>query len=238
MKTNPSDILELISRGDADPLTPDERVVVDRAIAADPGLARERDAYARLDTLLARFALLPASVDWEELSGDITAMIREEAAATQAQEDDDALIEAVSRPLPPVDWKAFHARVASAVREEAAQAERERTIRWPAIFSWVAPLAAAAMIAIVVWGPFSPSKDPGRGANPIHSPVAVVEVELDAPSAGGVVAIAFDETAPDEEPMDPNLIPGGTVIVNGGWPTMDTPTMESPTVIDVDSYYY
>lgn len=236
MNTNPSDIFELISRGDADPLTPDERVIIDRAIAADPGLARQRAAYARLDALLARFAMLPDDVDWESLSGDITAEIRAEAAADDASHDDDALIETLSRPLPPVDWNAFHTRVAMAVRDEAAQLDRERTIKWPAVFSWVAPLAAAALIAIVVWRPFGITTDNGGSSvTPIHvnEPVALVEVELAAPTSTGTVAISFDETPAEAEPQDSRVLAGGTVIVNGSWPTE-----ESATVIDVDTYYY
>ncbi|MCB9851590.1 MAG: hypothetical protein H6819_00730 [Phycisphaerales bacterium] len=236
MNTNPLDILELISRGDADPLTREERVIVDRAIAADPGLARQRAAYVRLDALLARFAMLPNDVDWESLSGDITAEIRAEADAAVAMDDDsNALIETLSRPLPPVDWSAFHTRVATAVRDEAAQLERERTIKWPAIFKW-APLAAAALIAVFVWGPFGiPAKNGGSNVSPIHvnEPVALVEVELAAPTSTGSVAVSFDETPADDSPQDPTVMAGGTVIVNGSWPTE-----ESATVIDVDTYYY
>lgn len=238
MKTNPTDILELISRGNADPLTPAELAALDRAIAADPGLARERAVYTRLDALLARFAMLPDDVDWESLSGDITAEIRAEAAATD--DGATAIVAQLSRPLPAVDWDAFRARVSGAIRDEAAQADAERTIKWPAIFSWVAPLAAAALIALVVWGPLGPPNGGNDGnTTPIgNEPVAMVEVELATPTSSGIVAVSFDESPPaDAAPETPEVIPGGTVIVNGSWPTSET-KIETPTVIDVDTYYY
>lgn len=237
MNTNPSDILELISRGDADPLTSAERAVVDRAIAADPGLARQRTAYARLDALLARFAELPDDVDWESLSGDITAEIRAEATDDVAVASA-PIVEQLSRSLPPVDWDAFRTRVSNAVRDEAAQQSSERTIKWPAVFSWVAPLAAAAMIALVVWGPFGvPRQNVGPNPGGVGEPIAVVEVEVARPASTGTVAVSFDETSPADMPKSPSVIPGGTVIVNGSWPTAE-PAIETPTVTDVDAYYY
>lgn len=238
MNTNPSDILELISRGDAEPMTSAERDVIAQAIAADPGLARERAAYARLDALLARFAELPADVDWEALSGDITAEIRAEAAAS---EDGVApIVEQLSRPLPPVDWDAFRTRVSTAVREEAAQIDSQRTIKWPALFSWAAPLAAAALIAIVVWGPIGgPHVQDGGTKAIVSEPVAMVEVEVAAPTTlgAGTVAISFDETPPEAAPIESSGLPGGTVIVNGSWPTAES-AIEAPMTIDVDTYYY
>ncbi len=241
MNTNPSDILELISRGGADPLTDAERLVIDQAIAADPGLAGERDAYARLDALLSRFAVLPKGVDWDELSGMIAAEIRDEADLdAESDEDADLLIETLSRPVPDVDWDAFHARVSNAVRDEAAAAESQRTIKWPALFSWVAPLAAAAMIAIVVWGPFGVRNQDAGSSNPIAkvtpaAPMAIVQVELGAPMASGMVAITFDESSPEDAPApaETGVMAGGTVIVDGSWPTEDA-SMQ----VELEAYYY
>jgi hypothetical protein len=237
MKTNPSDIYELISRGGADPLTDAERAIIDRAIAADPGLASERDAYTRLDALLARFAILPNDVDWDELSGIIAAEIRDEAdLASEFDNDAEPLIEALSQPIPQVEWNAFHARVSSAVRDEAALQQSSRTIKWPAAFAWVAPLAAAALIAIVVWSPFGIGSNPQDSTNPVvpSAPIAVVEVEFGAPRPSGIVAIAFDESSPDEAPApESKVVPGGTVIVDGSWPTED-PALQ----VDVEAYYY
>lgn len=238
MNTNPSDILELISRGAADPLTDAERLIIERAIAADPGLVGERDAYARLDALLSRFTVLPKGVDWDELSGMIASEIRDEAAL-DIEADDDALIETLSGPLPDVDWDAFHTRVSNAVRDEAA-AESQQTIKWPALFSWVAPLAAAAMIAIVVWGPFGVRNQDAGSSNPIAkiappAPMTVVQVELGAPMASGMVAITFDESSPEDAPAptETGVMAGGTVIVDGSWPTEDA-SMQ----VELEAYYY
>jgi len=69
----------------------------------------------------------------------------------------------------------------------------------------------------------------GRSRTRVRSALVVVEV----PPASGRIEIAFDESPQPLVDLDGESVdPGGTVIVNGAWPTAE------PTTIQLESYFY
>jgi hypothetical protein len=231
------DILELNSRAADEPMTDAERAALERSMLNDPAVATEHVAYARLHRLLADHAdaIPEEDIDWDGFSGDISAEIRAEfgtaVATVNASMRNDPIVKSLRDPMPRIDWRAFHDGVAKAVRTEAF--DQQKTIKWPFIASWAAPLAAAALIAIVVWRPFGWNLNGVDSGSSISTPSPVVMVVLNEPETSGRIEIVFDQSP--EPPSDPVTEPvgaGGTVIVNGTWPTETSPA------IQVESYYY
>ena len=230
----------LISRGAEAPLSDSERTTVQQAIATDALLARDRDAYARLNVLLSDARVLPASVDVSAAAEATKLAIRNEfAEATLEDGDTDALLREMLSDLPSTDWQAFHQRVSAAVASEA-EAQQPETIRFPAVLTWAAPLAAAAMLVFAFWGPATSVVE--NDANTVvavadRAPIVVVEVER--PTSGGLVEISFDRTPPEALAVqDDEPLPGGTVIVNGTWPSNLPKTPARSGGVAIDAYYY
>lgn len=231
------DIQELNSRAADEPMTDAERSALERSMLSDPALATDHVAYARLNRLLVDYfgALPEDDIDWEELSGDISSEIHAEVgtavATVNAAMQDDPIVKSLRDPMPRIDWRAFHDGVAKAVRAEAF--DRQKTIKWPLIASWAAPLAAAALIAIVVWQPFGWNLNNGNSGPSISTPSSKVMVVLNEPETSGRIEIVFDQTQePPSEMITEPAAAGGTVIVNGTWPTETVPT------IQLESYFY
>jgi len=167
-------------------------VELDRALAADAGLARAQRQYARLAKLLAGWRALPADVDWERFAARFSEAVR---AAGHDRVVDDAL-KAWAAPLPPVDWNATRQRFSRAVRQAQESTAATTTVRivgprrrlsGPGILRLFVPLAAAAVLVLGVWRPFGPAPSPPA------APPARITVVLQTPERCGTVSIHFEE---------------------------------------------
>jgi hypothetical protein len=108
----------------------------------------------------------------------------------------DDLVTRAAEPLPEVDWDAFKARVSAAVRQEAATSAvpaQGAQYRWRRGAAWAlrvgSPLAAAAVIAFAVWGPWADQplvQGPRVGGRPL------VVVSLERPDSAGRVSVTLD----------------------------------------------
>ncbi len=227
----------LISRGAEAPLSESERATVQQAIATDETLVRDRAAYVRLNALLSATRGLPASVD---VSAATKRAIRDEfAQATLQDHETDSRLRELLGDLPATDWQAFHQRASAAVAAESETRQPE-TIRFPAVLTWAAPLAAAAMLVFAFWGPTSPVvQHDSKTTVAVAERASIVVVEVERPTSGGLVEISFDRTPPaavavqDDEPL-----PGGTVIVNGTWPSNLSKAPARAGGVAIDAYYY
>ncbi|MFQ5429463.1 MAG: hypothetical protein ACE5E1_04050 [Phycisphaerae bacterium] len=210
---------QLLSRLPDGDLTPAEHATVRRALADDPGLAAVAKQYERLHLRLRAYRPLPGDVDWRAFSTRVADGVEDEWAEQASSDLDRAIDPAVAgatapvasgprlnpvaesyrgvedalqdwaRPLPQVDWAAFHARVSDAVRAEAASARAGQPVR--GLRRWVTPVAAAAAVALVVWG-LRLARPPTAG--PGGSTETVILVALDLPTSGGQITFSFDET--------------------------------------------
>ena len=179
--------------------------------------------FRRLAELLAGWRVLDDSAI-AKLSGNISAKIREEAAAQASAKVDetvdptlttatsavdaatvrdfralDDLLQATATPMPAVDWKAFSSRVSGAVRREAKVVQRHRRFVQRRYFTWAlkgaVPLAAAAVLAFAFWPNRQAVTPMAKG--PEAKPKPIVLVTLDQPKAhSGKVSVTFDEAKP------------------------------------------
>ncbi len=141
--------------------------------------------------------------------------------------DDRAVDDFVTRaagPLPEVDWAAYKARVSAAVRREAATstaAGQGMQHRWRRGAAWAfrvgAPLAAAAVIAFAVWGPWA-DRPFVQGPSARGRPLVVVSLER--PDSAGRVSVTLDvvPVVLADEPAPPR---GGVAIAIGPAGTWD-----------------
>lgn len=130
----------------------------------------------------------------------------------------DDFVTRAAGPLPDVDWGAFKARVSAAVHREAATSAvsgQGTQHRWRRGAAWAlrvgAPLAAAAVIAFAVWGPWADQpfvQGPSAGGRPL------VVVSLERPGSAGRVSVTLDvaPVALADEPAPPR---GGVAIAIG-----------------------
>ncbi len=152
----------------------------------------EADASALVDRSIDRGAIAPAS--------DISAASPAgpeagEYAAVQA------LLRDWARPLPPVDWQAFKAGISREVRREfVAPAAPSRTSRTALFVNWLAPLAAAAVIALAIAWPREragdQTADVGRRAD------RNIVVVVDSPAYSGSIQLSYDQSFAEEEPQN------------------------------------
>ena len=189
-----------------------------------PLSAKELRQYQLLAELLSGWRVIGDRVAWTSLAGDISAKVREDAAARASAHVDqtidpsitskpvaadaglvrdfravDDLLQSVAAPMPRVDWKAFSNKVSSAVRHEAKVATRHKRIVQRRVFNWslrvAIPLAAAAVLVFAFW-PARPIATP-MAKGPRIEPKSLVVVTLDQPrKSDGKVSVTFDETKP------------------------------------------
>lgn len=206
-------IEELLSRRPDGELTADEAAEVRRVMAEDSSAASVASAYERLDSVLRAWRHLPPDLNWDGLSARIAEQIDQDISPVGSSDAVDDLLAGWTGPLPEVDWDGFKARVSDAVRREAAtSASTGRGGRsWGARVRWLAPLAAAAVIALAVWLP--------RGTLPIAgdlsvAPRPIVVVSLDFPVSRGTISFVFDESPLGVED-EPARSAGGSAIAIG-----------------------
>ena len=229
----------LISRGAEARLTADERATIQDALARDKSLAADHAAYARLNDLCTSTRVLPSAVDIEQIAADTRRAIRQEfeSASLEDRAFDETLRDMVGD-VPATNWQQFNQRVSSAV-EAAADSAQPQTLRFPAFITWVAPLAAAAVLVFAFWGPARPAlESDSNQPNNILVKGPTVVVEVDRPTGGGLVEISFDRTPPATRAAEDELLPGGTVIVNGTWPNTMANNSRAGNGVSVDVYYY
>lgn len=192
---------------------------------------KELRQYRRLAELLSGWRVLGERIEWKDLSGNISAKVRDDAAARASARVDqtidpsitskavaadpalvreyravDDLLQSVAAPMPRVDWKAFSNKVSSAVRHEAKVVNRHKRFVQRRVFNWslrvAIPLAAAAVL-FAFW-PARPIATPVVKGPPTE-PKSMVVVTLDQPrKSDGKVSVTFDETKPpvgNEAPM-------------------------------------
>ena len=173
-----------------------------------PVTAAERRQYTRLAALLSQWRVLDKGVDLQTFSEKVSAHIREDVEYGGVDE----LIRNAAAPLPPVDWKALSSRISTAVRQEAQAAAGHKSRR---TFAWTiriaTSLAAAAVIAIAVWGP---RPDLKVAVAPTKQPKSSVFVSIEQPDNAGDVSIKFDEARP-KNIIPENLAIHGSGIANG-----------------------
>lgn len=180
-----------------------ERLLTDAQNA--PLSADELRQYRRLARLLADWRSLPDRVDWSAYSRRVSAMVREDAETPREFRAVDDLLQSAAKPLPPVDWQALSARISAAVRSEAQAMARPsaRKPRRSGALAWAVkvgvPLAAAAVIALALWGT-RPATRVVTGPNKEQGASVVASVE--EPKDAGKVSVTFDETKPDNMNMD------------------------------------
>ena len=179
----------------------------------------EKQASAQLDR-----AIDPAAAPHDAATSPAGPRMNPAAQGYQATEE---LLHDWARPLPEVDWDAFSSRVSAAVRREAAGGDRAvgRARHWRRAAGWLAPVAAAACITLVVW---SNRTSIPRGTESSGPAGPRVFVALMLPQSAGNVSISFDEspaepaagtTTSDENPQ------GGVAIAIG-----------PPRVVGLDVY--
>jgi len=230
----------LISRGAEAPLTDSERATLQQALDVDESLARDRNAYARLNGLLSETRVLPDDVDVLAIAEATQRVVRREFARAELVDDQtDTQLRELMGNVPATDWQAFHQRVSAAVSSEV-EVEQPETIRFPTVLTWAAPLAAAAVLVFAFWGPGRPIADSDSNAiTAVANSGSTVVVEVDRPTSGGLVEVSFVRTPPaslalqDDEPL-----PGGTVIVNGTWPSSLPKAPARNGGVTIDAYYY
>jgi len=230
----------LISRGAEAPLTDGERATLQQALDADETLVRDRDVYARLNDLLSETRALPDDVNVTAMAKATQRAARREFAQAELVDDQtDTQLRELLGNVPRTDWQAFHQRVSAAVSSEV-EAQQPETIRFPAVLTWAAPLAAAAVLVFAFWGPARPITN--SDSNPITAVAnggSTVVVEVDRPTSGGLVEVSFVRTPPEALAMqDDEPLPGGTVIVNGTWPSSLPKAPARNGGVTIDAYYY
>jgi hypothetical protein len=211
--SSPSEQLErLLSERIDGTLTPEEFDRLERALNQEPQAAALARQYERLQVLLLRWRSSDRSIDWNALAARIGGRVSQAVEGQQLQSVDQALRQWRGR-LPEVDWSALQGRVSLAVRREAAKAavgRRPSGHGWRKAARWLAtvggPLAAAAVIAIVVWRPGAPEQIKPQ---PLAAAASIV-VALEMPRAGGQVAISFDERAVSGEAARESATEGET----------------------------
>lgn len=169
----------------------------------------ERQASAQLDR-----AIDPAAVLHDATTSSAGPRMNPAAQGYQATEE---LLQDWARPLPDVDWDAFSSRVSAAVRREAAGSDRGvgGARHWRRAAGWLAPLAAAACIALLVWGNRASIPTGTVSSEPAGPQVFVA---LMVPHSAGSVSIAFDESPAEttaETTVDDSNPQGGLAIAIG-----------------------
>ncbi|HWL95545.1 MAG TPA: hypothetical protein VNT79_18650 [Phycisphaerae bacterium] len=205
----------LISRSTDDDFSAAERVQIERALSDRPELDRTRAEYERLGGLLAVWRDVPMSVEWSSFHRSVSSAVRErdEAVADDAGLSSvDRVVRRMAGPMPQVDWSAFKARISSAVRAEATKSGAPASVgyRLPAGVRWLAPLAAAAVIAISIFRSQSPISAPFETD---ESRPTMVLVSLDVPQSRGQISFSFDET--ERETGDTESLPGTAFVTTG-----------------------
>lgn len=189
----PEQLERLLSERRDGGLNAEEIGRVERALAEDASAAEVARRYARLDRLLARWRRPPADVDWQALARQTA----ERVTASAADQGVDELLERWAGPAPEVDWDALKSRISRAVHAEAARAAEAAApvkMRWRRAANWgvrvAAPLAAAAVVALVVWGPWSAGPRTTPIAGPVKAPIVLVSLEW--PATPGTVSVTFE----------------------------------------------
>ena len=257
MNVDSEQLEALLSRRLDEDLDAEEQALLRQAMADDPAAAASAKQYERLQRMLAVWRRLPADLNWNTLSKSVASRIEEDLAIEASARLDRAIDPAAEGPAPPigprlnptaesfqateellrdwagplpeVDWDAYAARVSAAVRREATAGGQKagRGRRWRVLAGWLAPMAAAASIALLLWW--------NRGANPTgltnHRPAAPqVEVSLVVPESTGRVSIAFEESPAG--PIDKaKPLPGGVAIAVG------RPSLTGSSAPD-EAYFY
>lgn len=173
------------------------------AISGRVADSAEADASALVDRSIDRSAIGPVT--------DLTAAL---PAGTETLAGEYAAVQGLLRdwaqPLPPVDWQAFKSGVARQIRREVlAGAPTVHRRRTSLFVNWVAPIAAAAAIAMAVWWPRDPGTKGLAKGRAEHNIVVVV----DTPRVSGSVQLSFDESFAEVEP--PNEEPSVKAIAVG-----------------------
>ncbi|MBX3395109.1 MAG: hypothetical protein KF841_07040 [Phycisphaerae bacterium] len=208
--TDPREHLEfLIARATDGDLTGEEREIISKAVANDTDLADEIRRYERVNAVIANWRTVPHDMDWAGFRRSVSDAVTDDAMATV-----DETIRGVVGSMPPVDWDAFRSRVSSAVRAEAVQTGRAAPYRMQAFrhARWLAPLAAAAAIAIAVFrGGFDPQ---GVVPTGVDREPSLLVVSLDVPESTGKIAVMFDESPAPE--MVAEIGPSSAFVSTGG----------------------
>lgn len=196
-------IEQLLSELAAGTLTGEQAASVQSAVAQSPQLARTFAQYQTLHRLLKAWRTLPASMAWDGYAARVRAELQKQVRAESSVLEpiarsgeaglDDFLAHAVG-PVPAVDWNKLHGRISASVRSQATQGRRN-IISWRRKLAWFssvcAPLAAAAVVAFMVWGPRAPHSTHSIAiSKPLKSHIVVA---LDAPDYEGKVTIQLDE---------------------------------------------
>lgn len=143
---NPDDLGFLISRGLDEDLSAVEQRRLDEAIRASTELGEDARAYAATDQLIRRWALQKAELDWEATAGLTQAQV-DGAAKDNGLRKVDALLHRWGTPEANLSNADLVDGVLRRIRLEQGQ------FRWRRlVFRLGAPLAAAAAVAIVLFG--------------------------------------------------------------------------------------
>jgi hypothetical protein len=175
------------------------------AIAGRVADSAEADASALVDRSIDRSAIGPVTDPAAALPAGTESLAGEYAAVQ-------SLLRDWAKPLPPVDWNAFKSGVSRQIRREVSTPEPQTQRRRASLFvNWLAPLAAAAAIALAVWWP----REPGK-TKLAHSGIRVednIVVVVDTPTFAGSIQLSFDESFAEEAP--PNDEPSVKAIAVG-----------------------
>ncbi len=197
-------------------LTPEQLAELDRAMAGSSEFADLARGYERLQAVLRRWRALPSDINWQGLSARISRSVGDEVGLSASKTVDD-LVQDAFGPMPEVDWPRLKARISAAVRNEAASQRNvatqmtrrswSRTVKWMATVG--APLAAAAVIVLAIWSPWSAIPTAPPPPTPSQS---MVVVSFETPEPTGQVKITFEEK-PYKGPVEDET--NGAAIANG-----------------------
>ncbi len=208
---HPDEIERLLSEHGDGALPPAEQARLQKLINEDRQMAATARQFDRLNELLKGWRALPAAVDWPSLAKETRQAVSDEAEAkAQGLAGVDRLIREWAGPTPEVDWTALRLRISAAVQQEAAIAQsrdRGRARQWGRSVVRIArvavPLAAAAVIALMVWWPEAIPTPPGNTTGGSRTFVAVA---LEVPGRTGQVSVRLADgfsALPGETPATP-----------------------------------
>jgi len=188
----------------------------------------EQQASAQLDR-----AIDPAALPHDAAAPPAGPRMNPAAQGFQATEE---LLQDWARPLPEVDWAAFSSRVSAAVRREAASDRAIGDARhWRRVARWLAPLAAAACIALVVWA----NRDAvPTGSRSTEQAAPRVLVALAVPRSAGSVSITFDESPVDTAAAATGGSTAGEANPQGGVAIAIGPPQVTGSKVYDEAYFY
>lgn len=159
---NPRDYEILLSDWLDQPHDANLQSEVEHAARHNPGLARLRDEWIRLNTLVNRTTSLPVQLDWDALRNDTLHRINEHTTSNLSHHDQTLEnLDPWNAVANTIDWSTLRTGINRAL--DARLAPKRQTIRFPRVAAAI--LAAAALWALVALYPHTSADAPHtRGA--------------------------------------------------------------------------